>query len=174
MAKFRITSKVSTLGEAKRLLLTKRAELAQANKAKRIENEATSAVATISKPAISPLATAKAAPVAKPVVLDVHDYLALRMKQISGVWMNKSELASLSVADDATDVVEAAIETLSKTDQYHEGILLINAHTALQRNELTKDLDPRDILAEIKSSKAIALKSEREKRAFATWYTPSK
>jgi hypothetical protein len=176
LAKFGITSKVSTLGQARKLLLAKRAELAQAkfaDKAKLAADVATSTIATIIKPTIAPLATSKAAPVTKPVVFDVTNYLALRMKQLSGVYLTKAESASLAFADDCTAVIESAIETLSKTTAYHEGVLLSNAYRTLQGSELTKHIDPRDILADIKASKAIKAKSDREAKAFPSWRSSS-
>jgi hypothetical protein len=167
MAKFGLTTKVCTLSQAKNLLRAKRAELS--TQAKQGPEDPASAVAKISKPPITPLPTAKVSPVAKPVVFDVQNYLAVRVKQLSGVWMSKSELSVLCVANDATAVLESAISTLSKTTQYHSGVLLSNAHTTLQKNELTKGLDPRDLLSDIQTAKAIKLESERDKAYFATW-----
>jgi hypothetical protein len=167
MLKFGITEKASTIGQARALLLLKRGEMVRsANRTKPITLDVSPAVATI-----APVATAKAPPVSKSV-FDVAEYLALRAKQISGVWMNKSELASLSVCDDTTSVLEDVISILSKTE-YREGVLLSNAYIALQKSEETKHIDPRDILEEIKSSKAIALKSERAKKSLANLRTSS-
>jgi hypothetical protein len=172
MLKFGITEKVSTLSQAKTLLFAKRGELAQAKAADKASPGAKEATSTTVAPVVTPkIASAVSKPTTKPTV--VADYLGVRYKQLSCVYLTKAELAILSVCDDTTSVLEAVISILSKTE-YREGRLLSNAYAALQQNKLTKDLDPRDILDEIKSSKAIALKSEGEKRAFANLRVSSK
>ena len=192
MAKFGITAKVSTLHQAKKLLLERRAELAKAGKPSKpkqhpkipaypkehqppakppkpinssviTDRQIDEAIAKVVAQRSTPAAKAK--PVTQVGIDEVMAFYNLELKRLRGeaVLTKETELAA-----EGNEDMKKVNNVLTRAIQtlckvgYQEGILLSRSHTILQEHPLTKELDPRDMLKDIADAKAVKQKKDAE------------
>jgi len=175
MSKFGITAKVSTLFQAKKLLLGKRAELVKATKPSKPKQPATPSIPNYPKEH-QPKVEAQRHATAKPAtqVDEVMAFYNLEVRRLRGETILRKEMEPFSAKDNdelktISGILTRAIQTLCKTG-YREGLLLSRAHSILQEHSLTKDLDPRDMLKDIKDAQAVKQKKDAERASIPSFH----